>query len=564
MKHLLIALNSQYVHTNLAVRYLHAACAVQGLSVDVREYTVNQDSAMLLTEIVDLQPDTAAFSCYIWNIELALRLCSDLKSVMPGVKILLGGPEVSFRAQTLLIDHPYIDFVLCGEGEAQYPSLLHSIETGCTIPAGEPPDTYPVVPDLDALPSPYTPDMLRSLGGRIIYYESSRGCPFGCAYCLSPACGRVRAFSLDRVALDLRALTEAGVSLIKFVDRTFNHNRSRTLALLSLLRALPGNTRYHFEIGGDLLDEEVIEALCAFPPGTLQLEMGVQSTHTPTLAAVGRAEDTDKLLRGARLLMDSGRVHLHLDLIAGLPFEGETELEASFNTVYAVRPHTLQLGFLKLLHGSALRRDADKYGIVFRAYPPYEVLETPWMPAHTLLALKQTEEALDRLYNSGRFARTLRYLERFFPAPFAMYQFFGASLRTKSAGRPLSALDLYALVYDTGRTLPGADRTLLADLLRYDQCAAGATGQIPGLPSEDERDKQTLIRAFLDTPGELDALFPHLAACAPREQNSRLRFTLTVHDPVTLRPLRAPSLVIFDRLCKNSVNSLCKGTIWEP
>ena len=551
MRHILIGCSSQYVHTNLAVYYLSAACHKEGIPLTLLHTTVNRDSADTLRELLTLSPDTAAFSCYLWNIEFVLRLAADLKAVRPGLRVILGGPEVSFNASRLLEKHDQIDYVLCGEGEESYPALLRALERGGALPEGAVsrergavPCEYPVIRALDTLPSPYTKEMLADLSGRIVYYESSRGCPYHCSYCLSSVCGGVRQFSLARVESDLRKLTEAGIPLIKFVDRTFNWDVERTLEILALLSTLSLKTRWHFEIGGDLLDDRVLKSLLAFPAGTIQLEMGVQSTNPDTLKEIGRREDVGRMLRYARRIIESGRIHLHMDLIAGLPFEGAACFENSFNTVYAARPHTLQLGFLKLLSGSPLRRDAETYGILYRDYPPYEVLATAWMSAEELLALKETEEAVDRFYNSGRFPRSLFYLEEFYSAPFAMYRALGRALREKSGNRPRSARSLYEIVYHSGRQ-SGADGERLLDLLRVDQYAAGVAGPLSGLPPEDTAKTQAYVRSLLENEARLLARLPQLEGLSLWERNARLRFLLLCRNPETGE--REEGLVLFDR-----------------
>ena len=568
MRHVLIGCSSQYIHTNLAVYYLDAACRREGIPLTLLHTTVNRDSAEVLRELLALRPDTASFSCYIWNIEFVLRLAADLKAVRPELTVILGGPEVSFTAPQILGKHGQIDYILCGEGEESYPALLRALEQGGALPegavsreGGAVPHEYPVIRELDTLPSPYTKEMLSALSGRIVYYESSRGCPYCCSYCLSSVCGGVRQFSLARVESELRKLTESGVSLIKFVDRTFNWDVERTLEILDLLITFPGETRWHFEIGGDLLNDRVLERLFSFPAGAIQLEMGVQSANPETLREIGRRENIDRLLRYARRITESGRIHLHMDLIAGLPFEGAAQFEKSFNTVYAARPHTLQLGFLKLLPGSPLRRDAEKYGIVYRAYPPYEVLATDWISAEELLALKETEEAVDRFHNSGRFSRSLLYLEEFYASPFAMYRAFGRAVREKSGNQPIPAKSLYEIVYHSG-IRAGADGERLLDLLRLDQYAAGVAGPLPGLPGEDAARTQKIVRSLLENESQFLELMPQMEGLSPRERNARLRFLLLRRDPETGE--RAERLLLFDRENSDPVTGqlrfVCVGT----
>ncbi|HHW48406.1 MAG TPA: B12-binding domain-containing radical SAM protein, partial [Clostridiaceae bacterium] len=391
MRTVLVALNSKYIHSSLAPWYLKAACGDGCGEIIVLEYTINDDIENVLGEIYSLKPDVAAFSCYIWNIGKALRLSENLKKVLPSVKIVLGGPEVSFDAEKIMEENQFIDYIITGEGEAAFKSLLTALKDLKDEPEksllssigslvyrfdGNIFSNNPceLIKDLDQIPSPYTGEMLASTSDKVVYFESSRGCPFSCSYCLSSTIDGVRHFSLDRVKSELFKLIKAGVKLVKFVDRTFNCNKARAKEIFKFVIEHGENTAFHFEAAADLFDDEMIEMLSQAPSGRIQFEIGIQSTNMQTLAAVNRKSNLDRVFDNVRKLRQHGNIHLHLDLIAGLPYEDFCSFKTSFDAVYSLKPHNLQLGFLKMLKGSKIRREAYKYSYNYRSYPPYEVL----------------------------------------------------------------------------------------------------------------------------------------------------------------------------------------------
>jgi len=499
MKTVIVALNSKYIHSSLAPWYLKAACGDGCGEIIVLEHTINDDLENVLSEVYSLKPDIAAFSCYIWNIGKVLQISENLKKVLPSVKIVLGGPEVSFDAAKIMADNPFIDYVITGEGETSFKSLLavlkdmkgepekallSSIEGLAYRSCGDifSNNQYPVIKNLDLLPSPYTDEMLASTSGKVIYFESSRGCPFSCSYCLSSTFEGVRYFSLDRVKNELSKLIKAGVKLIKFVDRTFNCNRARAKEIFRFVIEKGENTLFHFEAAADLFDDEMIEILSKAPSGRIQLEVGIQSTNMQTLAEVNRISNLDRVFNNVLRLRQHGNIHLHLDLIAGLPYEDFSSFKTSFNKVYALRPHNLQLGFLKMLKGSKIRREAHKYSYKFRDYPPYEVLSNSFISFDEIIILKGIEETLERYYNSGRFVRTLEYvISRYFNSAFSFfYSLYEYCTSRDWLKNQISSRQLYSIFLDYIRTTGAAkEYWLISDLLKLDFLASDRSSNLP-------------------------------------------------------------------------------------
>ena len=467
MKLLLTAINAKYIHSNLAVYSLRASAGSIRDQVELAEFTINHRTGEILRDIYRKKPDVLFFSCYIWNMVYVTELTAECRKVMPGVPIWLGGPEVSYDAEQYLRAHPEVDGILCGEGEesfrrlgecyvnyradvehlSQIPGLVfrrnltpqkkneetvpsfteHSDKSYVNYEAGawevEQIQTNPPAPliDLSTLPFPY--QELTDFENRIIYYESSRGCPFSCSYCLSSIDKSVRFRSLELVLPELQFFLDRKVPQVKFVDRTFNCRKSHAMAIWRyLLDHDNGVTNFHFEIAADLLDEDELALIARMRPGLIQLEIGVQSTNPRTLEAICRKTDLDGLRDVVAKVHAGKNIHQHLDLIAGLPFEDYESFGRSFNDVYAMRPDQLQLGFLKVLKGSQMHREAEQYGIIRRALPPYEVLCTPWLPFSDVLRLKMVEEMVENYYNSHQFDETLDALVSRFPSPFAFFE----------------------------------------------------------------------------------------------------------------------------------------------
>jgi radical SAM superfamily enzyme YgiQ (UPF0313 family) len=421
MKALLTTLNSKYIHSALSIRYLKEFCK-DIADISLMEFTINQNIDYIAGEIYKKKPDIIGFSTYIWNLEQTLRVCEILKLISPNIKIILGGPEVSFDSEDIMKENWFIDFIISGEGEIPFRQLLLAIfdgdrdfssVKGLTYREGEeiiknPPGS--LLKNLDMIPSPYV-EIDKSLEKKIVYYESSRGCPFNCQFCLSSTIKGVRYFSLERVKEDLQRLMDMKVKQVKFVDRTFNANKKYAMEIMEFIMDKdPENTNFHFEVTAHLIDRDMLQLIKKAKPGLFQFEIGVQSTNEKTIEAIGRTTDFDKLREVCKEIKSYKNIHQHLDLIAGLPYEGYESFKKSFNDVYEIKPEKIQLGFLKLLKGSGLRKEKDKYGFKFLDVPPYEVLETNYIKYDEMLRLKGIEDLVEKYYNEEYFNTTISYL----------------------------------------------------------------------------------------------------------------------------------------------------------
>ncbi|MDY5480041.1 MAG: B12-binding domain-containing radical SAM protein [Peptostreptococcus porci] len=440
MKVLLTTLNSKFIHTNLAIRYIREYSKyLEGddYSVMLREYTINNSIDYIMKDIVKMNVDMIVFSTYIWNIEDIKKICNNIKKVKPEIVICLGGPEVSYDYLNLIEEYDFADFILFGEGEVIYRDLiLHFIKNkdiesvrgicykknGCVI-ANE---SMPLIENLDDIPSPYRNIDVSEYENKIVYFESSRGCPFDCQFCLSSTLKGLRYFSTERIKSDLKSLIDAKVSQIKFIDRTFNANKKIAIDIMKFLMENDnGKTSYHFEVTAHLLDEEMLTFLRDCKPGLFQFEIGVQSTNEQSLVAVGRTDDFEKLTKVVRRISSYKNIHQHLDLIAGLPFEDYDRFGLSFDDVYGLYPECLQLGFLKMIKGTGLRNSSDAFGYEYKDYPPYEILSNKFIAYDEILKLKDIEEILEIYYNSGNFNVSIDYIiARYYDRPFVFYEQF--------------------------------------------------------------------------------------------------------------------------------------------
>ena len=444
MKILLGAVNAKYIHSNPAVYSLRAYAIETGRckkeEIQVAEYTINHRLEDIRSDLFRRSPQFVGFSCYIWNISLIRSLIPDLVRILPGVPIWLGGPEVSFDCGEILQTMPQVKGIMRGEGEETFASLAQLYEETKMAPSDlqlsaingisfrgedgeiiETPDREPLA--LDRIPFYYKDIPPEQMEHRIVYYESSRGCPFSCAYCLSSVEKGLRFRSLSRVLEELDYFLEQKVPQVKFIDRTFNCKKSHAMAIWNhILEKDRGITNFHFEIAADLLDEEELELLGQMRPGLVQLEIGVQSTNPETLKVIHRPTDLEKIGCTTARINEGKNIHQHLDLIAGLPFEDFASFQNSFNQVYAMRPEQLQLGFLKVLNGSPMEAMANGYGIVSSPNPPYEVLFTPWLSYKEVLALKGVEEMVEIHYNSRQFVTAMSLMEREFASPYEMFE----------------------------------------------------------------------------------------------------------------------------------------------
>ena len=436
MKVLLTAVNAKYIHSNPAVyslqKFVTAYAPEYGRNVELAEFTINHYADDILQEIYRRRPDVVAFSCYIWNLQMIERVLEDLPRVLPEVQIWAGGPEVSYDAPEFLKKHDCMTGVMMGEGEETFLELMeywHGKKKLNEIPGitwrdgeGEI-KVQPGRPLLDMNRIPFLYDELDDFEHRIIYYESSRGCPFSCSYCLSSIDQCVRFRDAQTVVKELQFFLDRKVPQVKFVDRTFNCRHSHALTIWNYIREHDnGITNFHFEIAADLLNEEELALLNTMRPGLVQLEIGVQSTNQKTIEAIDRVMDFSHLCSVVKRVQSGHNIHQHLDLIAGLPWENFDSFRQSFNDVYHLYPDQLQLGFLKVLKGSRMQEKAEEYGIVYHSDPVYEVFYTNWISYQEILELKQIEDMVEVYYNSGQFPNTIRHLEKEFCDPFTMYQ----------------------------------------------------------------------------------------------------------------------------------------------
>lgn len=433
MKIVLSTLNARFVHSNLAIRYLktYTEKFVPDLDIQLREFTINHHIDDIVRELYFLEPDVLGLSCYIWNMTATLEVVEMVKKINPECVVILGGPEVSFDSASLLKNNPYIDYILKGEGEKAFKDFVQALKTNqgfYNVPGlvyrhgGEIVENYPYyVEDLEKIPFPY--ENFAGLKNKIVYYESSRGCPFRCQYCLSSVSGKLRFLPMERVKQDLEELISYKPRQIKFVDRTFNCNKARALEIWKyLMEKDNGFTNFHFEICADLIDDEMLTILSRARTNLFQFEIGVQSTNEKTLDEIQRKMDFERIKTVVKQLRKQENIHLHLDLIAGLPFEGYDDFKVSFNDVFEMEPEMLQLGFLKLLKGSGLRRDASKHGYVFKDQPPYEVLKNNYIGYEEIVKLKLIEELVETYYNTHRFDTAIKFFMNIYETPFDFFE----------------------------------------------------------------------------------------------------------------------------------------------
>lgn len=441
MKILLAACNAKYIHSNLAVYDLKAYSSDYDEHVILREYTINQPKDEILKDIYSSGADVVCFSCYIWNISFVRELIRDLVKILPKTAFWAGGPEVSYDAEKFLTEMPEMTGVMVGEGEKTFHDLLEfyidgkdSLEeiSGIAYRTGDKiiHNGWRELMDLSAIPFVY--EHLEKFENRIIYYESSRGCPFSCSYCLSSIDKKLRFRDLELVKKELQFFLDHRVPQVKFVDRTFNCKHEHAMTIWKyILEHDNGVTNFHFEISADLLREEEMELMSQMRPGLIQLEIGVQSTNPETIRAIHRHMDLKKLEHCVNRVHSFRNIHQHLDLIAGLPYEDYDTFHQSYNDVYQMKPDQLQLGFLKVLKGSLMQKEAEVYGIVYKEKEPYEVLSTNWLTYGEVLKLKMVESMVEVYYNSGQFWHTLEYLVPLEKDAFTFYEKLGSFYEKK-------------------------------------------------------------------------------------------------------------------------------------
>ncbi len=480
MKILLAACNAKYIHSNLAVYDLQAYASEYTDHIILKEYTINQQKDDIMRDIYLEHPDVVCVSCYIWNISFVKELIADLAKILPDADFWAGGPEVSYDAEKFLSENPEFTGVMVGEGEETFqelsgyyvkknPEKLENI-TGICYRDGEKiiHNGWRQIMDLSSIPFIYKD--LSEFKNRIIYYESSRGCPFSCSYCLSSVDKKLRFRDIEMVKKELQFFIDHKVPQVKFVDRTFNCKHDHAMAIWKYINDHDnGVTNFHFEISADLLREEELQEMSTMRPGLIQLEIGVQSTNPNTIKAIHRTMDFEKLKGIVDRIHSFGNIHQHLDLIAGLPYEDYDSFRNSFNDVYALKPQQLQLGFLKVLKGSHMMEMCREYGIVYKNREPYEVLSTKWMDYDHVLKLKNVENMVEVYYNSGQFQKTLEYAESFFPDAFSIYEGLGSFYMEKGYGDVShTRMRRYEILLEYLETVPGISRAEVADRMILD------------------------------------------------------------------------------------------------
>ena len=480
MKVLLVGINAKYIHSNLAIRYLKEYVKEDHIQIDIKEFTINQSVDHIVYEIYKMRTDVVGLSCYIWNIKHVIEVTNILKKISPKTKICLGGPEVSYD-KSIWDKIPYLDVVISGEGEETFREYIVALKNQKPIK-----DVLGIMfkhegqvvansnrnaISLDQVSFVYK-DGFDEFTHRIIYYETMRGCPFNCQYCLSSVEQGVRYHNLDRIEKELKFFLEHKVMQVKFVDRTFNCSKKHAMAIWKFLHENDNQiTNFHFEISADLLDDEMMDFLGTVRQGLFQFEIGVQSTHFETLSIIQRKSNLERLYENVYKLKGANNIHLHLDLIAGLPKESYSRFKQSFNDVYCLQPEKLQLGFLKVLKGSGLETIKEKYGIIYRDEPPYEILATDDLSYEKLEQLKLVEEMVDHFYNSGNFTYSIRVLESYFSDPFAFYEELSHYWEQKGYHTVKhSKIALYNFIYLFAKHHKLEQLERIGDLLKLDLC----------------------------------------------------------------------------------------------
>ncbi|MDO5522342.1 MAG: B12-binding domain-containing radical SAM protein [bacterium] len=504
MKILLAAINAKYIHSNLAVYCLKGYCKEYEDQIEIVEFTINNQLDAIIAGIYKEKPDFIGFSCYIWNINMVYELVKELHKVLPNTKIWVGGPEVSYDAIHVLNTHPYIDGVMIGEGEETF----HEVMQYMIDNKGELKDIAGIayrkdgvavttapreIMDLTKVPFPY--EKLENFQNKIIYYETSRGCPYTCSYCLSSVEKKVRLRDVEKVKKELKFFLDQKVVQVKFVDRTFNCNPDHTMAIWEFIHEHDnGITNFHFEVSADILRDREIELLNKMRPGLVQLEIGVQSTNEETITAIRRKMDLTKLRKAVDGVKKGKNVHQHLDLIIGLPYEDYATFRNSFNEVYDMEPDQLQIGFLKVLKGSYMHECCEKYEIVYKDTAPYEVLYTKWITFDDVLRLKGLEDMVEVYYNSGQFINAVKYLEHFFETPFDMYTKLADYYeKNQLFDRNHSRIQRFYILLEFYKEEVGQHVKEFKEILTYDCYLREKMKSRPDFAAQEENDYKTMM-----------------------------------------------------------------------
>ena len=575
MKFLLVGINAKYIHSNPAIRSLYAYVGTEHQKkVELAEYTINNRQEEILADLYERRPDVIGFSCYIWNFGMVKSLLFDLAAIMPETKIWLGGPEVSFDGLKLLAEFPMIEGIMTGEGEVTFKELLEYYENaqkdlseikGLILRSGHTPCREAL--SLDEVPFLY--EDLSEFENRIIYYESSRGCPFRCSYCLSSVAGPVRFRSIDLVKKELQFFLDRKVPQVKFIDRTFNCNKEHALAIWRYIKENDnGVTNFHFEIAADILSLEEIELLATLRPGLVQLEIGVQSTNEKTLAAINRPAKTERIKEIVGQILQPGNVHIHLDLIAGLPYEDYESFSRSFQEVFAMGPHQLQLGFLKVLKGSPMEEMAAEHGILYQKEPPYEVLTTGLLSYEEIRNLKQIEEMVEIYHNSSQFRYTLPVLLAEYANPFdffdelaTYYKDRGYRINTPARG------SRYDILLDFACMKNPEKEDLYRELLTFDFYLREKAKSRPAFASSGEFMRDEIWAFYCKEEQEPEYLTEyetyHARQLMKMTHMEGFRYAVWEGISGKVRKLPEPALVLFDYKNRNLLTADAKFWITE-
>jgi radical SAM superfamily enzyme YgiQ (UPF0313 family) len=542
MKILLTALNAKFVHTSLALWYIYRFCRDDFPGLKFREFNINQELAWVFGEIYSEKADAVAFSCNIWNIEPIMIIAKRLKDLAPRTTVILGGPEVWAEPEAILEKNPQIDMIVLGEGELTFSEWLKEYSnesgdwekiSGLVFRKGESlirTSARKPISDLNRLPFPY-PEDLTDFRQKLVYYETSRGCPYRCQYCLSANERGVRFLSLDRVKEELLKFIDAEIAQVKLVDRSFNCDIKRAKEIWRFLLEHQGVTNFHFEIVGDLLDEESIAILSEAPRGLFQFEIGVQSTNQETLRLINRRMDFEKLKRQVAKLHHNSKTFIHLDLIAGLPGEDYSSFARSFNDNLLIEPDRLQLGFLKLLKGSGLRECVAEYGYHFTEEPPYEVLSSNWITYEELWRLKTIEDLLERYYNSGRFQAVFRYILARTDNPFKFFEDFAQWWKKHELDQKAHKIkDLYQYLLNFCQI--GYDNVLIIrNLLKYDLLLGERMVELPSWAGRLSPELKKTSYRFWQKSENREKYLSEWAGLEPREIQRKVLFAEFEIDP---------------------------------
>ncbi len=510
MKILLVTLDSKFIHANLAVRYLKRFCEADGLSIDIKEFTINQKIEYILDEIISSKADLICFSTYIWNVEYVKEIAYIIKESTENVKILCGGPEVSFEVESFMKKEPYIDFVIFGEGEITFKEFLNELNKKQSsfieikgLAYREKENIFineqrePIL-NLDIINYPY--EEQEKFEDKIIYYESSRGCPFCCSFCMSSIDKRLRVFSIERVKTDLLMLLKTKARQIKFVDRTFNADYKRSMEIIDfIVEHNINNMTIHFEITADIINEEFLKYLKTLPVNMFQFEVGVQSLNESTLLEINRHMNIEKLFKVIEEIRNNKNIHIHLDLIAGLPFEDYNTFKISFDGIHKLNSEKIQLGFLKVLKGTKIYNDISKHEIKYRKSAPYEVISTKYLTLEELIKLKNIEEIVDKYYNEKYFEKSLNYIfEKIYrESYFDFYESFSLYWKDKDLYRMShSRKKLYKLLIDYIKYIDRLNEDFV-NAMRYDFVFNNQFEDLPDYLNRNAEDKYKLIKRYL-------------------------------------------------------------------